>query len=459
MLQSNMSANDSKRRHFGSNGSFGKGRQLTHVIQGEHSIRDIRQADEFPPERRLPRSVSDKVAGRWEGYKTIVHLDMDAFFAAVEQQHNPALRNKPVIIGGLPGYRGVVSTCSYEARVYGVKSGMQSAEAYRLCPHGIFLQTDGHKYTWVSVEILSLLKQFSPTVEPFSIDEAFIDITGIWQRYGSPADMVNVIKDAIRAKTGLTCSAGIGPNKMIAKISSGMDKPDGLTEIFPQKVSAFLEHLPVEAVWGIGKATGKALAKVGIYTVGELAKTDRSLLKRLFGVCGLALHEIANGGGDTEVTPFYQKPNEKSIGHETTLPKDTASDAILTANLRMLSERVGRRMRKSGFEARRVTLKFRYADFSTFTRAKTLSGYVRSDTAIFHQAVRLLKENRQRTDSIRLVGISVSKLRDTYNSFQEDIFCSSGESKLSRVCETMDKIKDSYGDNAITYLSTMTRYV
>ncbi|MBD3232121.1 MAG: DNA polymerase IV [candidate division Zixibacteria bacterium] len=459
MLQNNAGANGVKSRHFGTNGSFGKGRQLTHVIQREHSDKETGEGIEPPPKRRLPRGVPDKVAARWEGYKTIVHLDMDAFFAAVEQQHNPALRNKPVIIGGLPGYRGVVSTCSYEARVYGVKSGMPSAEAYRLCPHGIFMQTDGHKYTWVSVEILSLLKQFSPTVEPFSIDEAFIDISGIWQRYGSPADMVNSIKDAIKGKTGLTCSAGIGPNKMIAKMSSGMDKPDGLTEVHPERVPAFLENLPVEAVWGIGKATGKALEKVGIDTVGELAKTDRSLLKRLFGVAGLALHEIANGVGDTEVTPFYQKPNEKSIGHETTLPKDTASVEILTANLRMLSERVGRRMRKSGFEARRVTLKFRYADFSTFTRAKTLSGYIRSDTAIFHQAMRLLKENKQRTDSIRLVGISVSKLRDTYNSFQEDLFRSSGESKLSCICETMDKIKDSYGDNAITYLSTMTRYV
>lgn len=437
-------------------GAFGKGRRLSHKM---------RRRPEGEPEEQLPDHERPdpmelkKHTERWKDHRVIAHLDMDAFFAAIEQQHCPDLRGRPVIVGGLPGQRGVVSTCSYEARVFGVRSAMPAAEAARRCPDGVFLETDGAKYAHVSVQVLDIMRRHSPIIEVFSIDEAFIDITGIWERYGSPGALVRAMQEAIRSETGLTGSAGIGPNKIIAKMASGMDKPCGLTEVCPCMVAAFLENLPVDEIFGVGPATTKNLARLGIHTVGELARYRKDILVKIFGVNGASLHEIANGGGAIEVTPFYSRPVEKSIGHETTLPWDTDSIDIINANLRVLSERVGRRMRKSGLETRRVTLKFRFDDFTTFTRARTLSHHVRSDGAIFHHARSLFEENtRYRFKPVRLLGISVSKLRDKTVYQQNEIFDISGEGKEVVVCEVMDKIKDLYGDMAITYSSAATRY-
>jgi len=439
-------------------GVFGKGRELTHLIRDE-SAKDSAEEKKRPWSiRKVDTQTIGKNRHKWSGHKVIVHLDMDAFFAAIEQQHCPQLKGQPVIIGGLPGYRGVVSTCSYEARVFGIKSAMPTAEAFRRCPVGIFLETSGSKYTYISIDVLNILREFSPILEPFSIDEAFVDITGIWERYGTPASMVKEMQMMIESRTGLTASAGIAHNKILAKMASGMDKPNGLTLVEPGTVGAFLENLPVETVWGIGPATQNALSQLGILTIGQLAMYDVYALRKIFGVHGAALHEIAHGRGDSIVTPYYHQPHEKSIGHETTLPNDTDSIDVIRANLRVLSERVGRRMRKSGYETKRIKLKFRYSDFSTFSRERTLTDYVRSDLAIFQQAVKLLDDNLQKARAIRLVGITVSHLREFKGVAQVEIFEELCEKKNSCICDVMDKIKDIYGDKSITYLSSSFRY-
>ncbi len=452
-----------KSRQYSGGGAFGKGRELTHLVRNT-SLNPIDPNNNPHGKTAMANQKPDKKyidyqKAKWRNSKVIVHLDMDAFFAAIEQQHCPELKDKPVIIGGPPEYRGVVATCSYEARAFGVKSAMSSKDAHRLCPNGIFLETDGAKYTYISVQILNILRGFSPTVEPFSIDEAFVDITGLWEIYGSPLKMVEAIKSEIKSRSNLTCSAGIGPNKIIAKMASKMDKPNGTTVIAPDVVPAFLECLPVEKIFGVGHSTKRTLEKLGVHTIGQLAETDVAVLTDIFGVNGKALHNIANGKGDTNVIPFYQRPLEKSIGHEMTLPRDTNSFEVIKANLRLLSERVGRRMRKSGLEAKRVTLKFRYFDFSTFTRAKTLSNHIKSDNAVFNQALLLLKANPIKSAPLRLIGVSVSRLREIEgDNRQLEIFDKLSEERAAKISQVMDKIKDNFGDRSITYLSTQLKY-
>ena len=330
---------------------------------------------------------------------------MDAFYASVEQRDRPELRGVPVIVGADPKGRGVVSAASYEARVFGVRSAMPIGKAARLCPHGVFVPVDMAKYARVSDDIMALLGEFSPLVEPVSVDEAFIDLTGTASLFGPPAEAVRSIKHRIRGETGLTASAGLASNKFIAKIASDLRKPDGLVVVEAGREAEFLAPLPIERLWGVGKATAKSLAALGIATIGQLQRLARATLVSRLGEHGADLHELAFGHDDRVVTPWTAP---KSMGAETTFERDSDDRARLETTLRGQAERVARELRAGGVAASRVTLKLRFADFRTITRSHT--GDPTQDGLELYRRVMVLFTRERLVQRVRLIGLSASTL-------------------------------------------------
>ena len=337
--------------------------------------------------------------------RAIAHVDMDAFYAAVEQRDRPELRGQPVIVGAEPSGRGVVSAASYEARVYGVRSAMPISKAARLCPHAAFLPVDMEKYRRVSTEIMAILDGFSPLVEPISVDEAFVDLTGTESLFGPPVAAMRAIKARIRAETGLTASAGLATNKFIAKVASDLEKPDGMVVVPAGREAAFLAPLPIGRLWGVGRVMADALSGLGIITIGQLQGMPRQVLVRRFGTHGAELHDLAFGRDDRSVEP-YTAP--KSMGAEETFESDCRDPARLAAVLRGQAERVARELRADGLAAARLTLKLRFTDFHTITRAVTaeptqdgLELYRRAHTLLAREAV---------DQPVRLIGLSASSL-------------------------------------------------
>jgi DNA polymerase-4 len=330
---------------------------------------------------------------------------MDAFYASVEQRDRPELRGLPVIVGADPRGRGVVSAASYEARVFGVRSAMPIGKAARLCPQGVFVPVDMAKYARVSDEIMALLGEFSPLVEPVSVDEAFVDLTGTASLFGPPPDAVRTIKRRIRAETGLTASAGLAANKFIAKIASDLRKPDGMVVVEPGREAEFLAPLPIERLWGVGKATAKSLAALGIATIGQLQRFSRASLVSRLGDHGADLHELAFGRDDRAVTPWTAP---KSMGAEATFGRDTDDRARLETTLRGQAERVARELREGGVAASRVTLKLRFADFRTITRSHT--GDPTQDGLELYRRVMVLFARERLVQRVRLIGLSASTL-------------------------------------------------
>jgi DNA polymerase-4 len=338
--------------------------------------------------------------------RAIAHVDMDAFYASVEQRDQPELRGLPVIVGADPRGRGVVAACSYEARVFGVHSAMPISKAYRLCPHGVYLPVDMDKYVGVSAEVMAILADFSPLVEPVSVDEAFIDLTGTATLWGPPPEAVRRIKARIRTETGLTASAGLAANKFIAKVASELDKPDGLVVVPPGREAEFLAPLPIERLWGVGKATAKELQALGVATIGQLQRvTPRALAARL-GPHGPDLLELAFGRDARPVEPFSPP---KSMGAETTFGRDCRDVARIEETLRAQSERVARELRAEGLAACRVTLKLRWADFRTLTRSHT-GDPTQDGLEIYRRAATLLGRERL-IQPVRLIGVSASTFR------------------------------------------------
>lgn len=339
--------------------------------------------------------------------RVILHVDMDAFFAAVEQQRRPELRGKPVVVGGDgdPFTRGVVSAASYEARVYGIRSAMPLREAYRRCPKAVFLPVDFEEYRRVSERIFAILKGYSPLVEPVSLDEAFLDIT---DTETPPEDVARDIKKRIREETGLTASVGIGPNKLIAKIASDMNKPDGLTVIREADVRRALFPLPPSKLWGVGKKTEERLKAMGIQTIGDLSETPVEALMEVFGkVTGQTLHEHALGIDETPVVTTYER---RSMSREITYQRDTGDMRVIRETLFMLSKDLAGALKEEGYRGRTVTLKIRYQDFTTVTHAKTLPEHIDSGDTLSEIAVSLLS-SFQWNKKVRLVGIRVSNLK------------------------------------------------
>jgi DNA polymerase-4 len=330
---------------------------------------------------------------------------MDAFYASVEQRDRPELRGLPVIVGASPGGRGVVSAASYEARRFGVRSAMPISRAARLCPHGVYLPVDMDKYQRISAEIMAILRDFSPLVEPISVDEAFIDLAGTTALFGPAAETVRTIKTRIRAEIGLTASAGLAANKFVAKVASDLDKPDGLVIVPPGTEATFLAPLPVERLWGVGRVLAEALAGLGIVTIGQLQRVPASTLERRFGEHGRHLHDLAFGRDDRRVEPSSQA---KSIGAETTFGVDCGDLERLRRTLRRHAERVARQLREEGLAAARVTLKLRYADFRTLTRSHT-GDPTRDGLELYRRALALL-EREAPGEPVRLIGLSASGL-------------------------------------------------
>ncbi|MCL0036608.1 DNA polymerase IV [Dehalococcoidia bacterium] len=376
--------------------------------------------------------------------RTIMHIDLDAFFVSVEQALNPELQGKPVVVGGSADKRGVVACASYEARAFGLHAGMPLTTASRLCPQATFIEGSFPKYRDASQRFMAILADFSPSLEPVSLDEVYLDATGFESIYGSVWQMAVAIKQRIRDELGLCSSAGIASCKVVAKIAAELSKPDGLLEIARGEERSFLAPLPIAKLPGVGKRTERILSGLGIDTIGKLSVMPLSALKSRFGASGELLHRYANGIDNREVEP---PGAAKSISRETTFGKDTKDRSLLEATLRYLSERVGAELRRRGRQARCVTLKLRYADFTTITRSRTLKQASNTDQTIFDTGLELLsKALAQEKQPVRLIGIGVSNLVEPGR--QLDMFDPSAQ-RLEQLNIAIDRIRDKYGFTAI----------
>jgi DNA polymerase-4 len=340
--------------------------------------------------------------------RSILHLDLDAFYAAVETLDRPELAGKAVIVGGGDN-RGVVAAASYEARKFGVRSAMPIATARRLCPNGVFLPVRMSRYAEASEQVFAVYRRFTPLVEPLSIDEAFLDVTGCERLFGVAEDVARKIKEAVRRETGLIVSAGAASNKFIAKIASDIGKPDGLVVVPPGREQAFLDPLPVGRVWGVGKVTERELARMGIRTILDLRRVPREVLVRSFGAHGEHLHALARGNDDR---PVETEREAKSIGHEETYDSDLRYRGTMRREILSLSGRVSERLRRQGVRGKTVTLKVKYRDFVQVTRAITLADPTDDGGTIYRCALELLAETEAGARPVRLLGISVSKLEE-----------------------------------------------
>ncbi|TNB73258.1 DNA polymerase IV [Arthrobacter sp. BB-1] len=337
-----------------------------------------------------------------------MHVDMDAFFVSVELRTRPELVGRPVIVG-FPADRSVVLSASYEARAFGVKSAMPMAVAARMCPQAVIIEPRHKLYYEVSAQLMGIFESITELVEPLSVDEAFLDVTGAIRRLGAPRGIGEMIRRRVAAELGITASVGIAESKFVAKIASTRCKPDGLLMIAPDETVPYLHSLPVGALWGVGAKTADVLARMGIRTVADVAATPVSSLKKMLGATGEHVHQLSWGVDHRPVTPVRL---EKSIGAEETFAVDTADDALLHRELLRLSHRTAARLRSSGMVARTIALKLRFADFSTITRSRTVQTPVDSAQLIYAVALQLLESVGDRAMTVRLVGVRAEQLED-----------------------------------------------
>ena len=387
--------------------------------------------------------------------RTIFHVDMDAFFVSVEELFNPALKGKAVVVGGQRDERGVVSAASYEARKFGVHSAMPLRTAAKQCPHAIFV--DGHPelYGKYSQKAREVLHDFSPAVEMVSIDEAYLDMTGTERLHGPPLLSAHKLHQEMKERTGLNCSIGIGSTRLMAKISSDQAKPNGVLYVLAGQEQSFLAPLDVGKIPGVGKVTKARLNQIGITHIGDLLKVEERVLEENFGKWGAALAGKARGEDagawfEGEVGEEWQA---KSISHEHTFGHDTAELAKLESTLAHLSEKVGRRLREQNFTARTLQLKLRYSDFTTITRAHSLSSPTQMDTEIASAMARLFHHNWERGRAVRLLGVQASNFEDRPG--QMDLLEGENKQKWARALSASDRLRDKYGDSAIFLAKTM----
>ncbi len=377
--------------------------------------------------------------------RIILHVDMDAFFISVEQRDDSSLRGKPAAVCGSLS-RSVVTSATYEARPYGIRAGMSTGEAKRRCPQLILVEGNHSKYTETAARIFSILKDYTPLVEVASIDEAYLDITQSILLFKSPLHIAQSIKRRIRESEQLTCSIGVAPNKLLAKLGSRLKKPDGLVMIQKEEVEKSLEDLPVSSLFGIGPKLEEELKSVGIFTCGQLGRFPVSFLIKRFGAIGERLHEMGLGLDDSPVVSFDEEEDAKSISHSVTLEEDTSDPNLLRKVLLQLSERVSRRMRRDGYYGRRITLTVRYSDFYTFSKQKTLSRWINSGNEIFHHSFEIF-ESIPHPKPIRLLGVGVSELKK--EGYQLDLF--EKRSKKDNLLKAMDRVNDRFGDWTLTW--------
>ncbi len=387
----------------------------------------------------------------------ILHADMDAFYASVEQRDRPELRGRPVIVGGT-GQRGVVAAASYEARRFGVRSAIPTAQARALCPEGVFLRGDMRRYARESERIFEIFRRFTPLVEGLSLDEAFLDLTGTGRLHGPPAEAGRKLRALVRAERELAISVGIAPVKMVAKIASELAKPDGLLEVAPDGVSAFLEPLPAERLWGVGPVARERLAALGVHTVGDLAGADLRSLERALGSFGAAVSRLARGEDLREVEP-YREP--VSYGEENTFERDVVDREVLESALRSHSEAVARRLRRDGVRGRVVVVKLKLGrrrapgprGYPLLTRRTTLAEATDDGAAIARAACEILARAGP-PEPVRLVGVSVSGLEPAQAS-QLGLFAPAPErARRERLNRALDELTERFGPDAVRPVGT-----
>jgi nucleotidyltransferase/DNA polymerase involved in DNA repair len=382
------------------------------------------------------------------GTRRVVHVDMDAFYAAVEQLDHPELRGRPVIVGADPKAgrgRGVVSTASYEARIFGVHSALPISQAYRLCPQAIYLPVRMARYQEISERILAIFQRYTDVVEPVSIDEAFLDLSASTQLFGPVEDIARRIKHEILQQERLIASVGVAPNKFLAKLASDLSKPDGFLVLQASDVEAFLQDLPVSRLWGVGKKTTRQIEALGLRTIGQVAQWPQVQLTKQFGSLGTHIWQLAHGLDDRPVSP-HRRP--KSIGAETTFSEDTEDREALGRTLLELAEKVGQRLRAHGYMATKVTLKYRDAEFVTLSRTQALTEPTAVAIDLYHAASRLLSRMPSTMRKVRLLGIAASELT-LVEQQQLSLFSDAAQRRLQAE-RAEDTIKARFGSQAIT---------
>lgn len=378
-------------------------------------------------------------------------MDLDAFYASVEQLDNPLYRGKPVIVGADPKGgkgRGVVSACSYEARAFGIRSAMPISQAYRRCPQGVYLPVRMGRYQEVSERVQAIFWDYTDLVEPISIDEAFLDVTRSQMAFGPAEGMAREIKRRIREEESLVASVGVATNKFIAKVASDLEKPDGFVVVRAGEERDFLSPLPVSRLWGVGKKTEAKLKAMGVQTIGQLAELSEDILRSRFGKLGCQLHLLSQGIDEREVVPAEEP---KSIGKETTFAQDVEDEELLERTLLALCDEVSRRLRREGYIARGLTLKLRYEDFTTLTRAQPLTPPSDLTADLYPAALGLLAQIPLRGRRVRLLGVAASALLPRGEGAPHQLeFFQEGREREHRLAEAIDKLKERFGRRALT---------
>ena len=380
----------------------------------------------------------------------IIHVDMDCFFAAVEVKDNPELAGKPVIVGALPGTRGVVSACSYEARKFGVHSAMPVSRAFRKCPHGIFLKPRGQRYVEESEKIRAIFLYYTPLVEPISLDEAFLDVYGSHSIFGTSVEIGREIKQRIRNELGLVASVGIAPSKFVAKIASDLEKPDGFVLVEDDAMLDFLRPLDVRKIWGVGKTTWRKLEKLGITTIGDVCDYPVEELERIFGKPGRHLHNLSLGIDERSVNP---ETDRKQVSAEYTFNVDVDDTAEVERMLLALSDKISSRLLEKGRKGRKITLKLRDEKFQTITRSRTIVHPVMSTEEIYREALDTFRGESLGGLKVRLVGISVSGFE---SASQTSLFEDNSERK-NKIEKVVANIRGRFGKKAITKASLIQK--
>lgn len=378
----------------------------------------------------------------------ILHVDMDAFYPSVEVLDNPSLAGKPLIVGGVEG-RGVVSSASYEARRYGVRSAMNMAQALRLCPHAIVVVPHFERYAALSRQVMGIFHDVTPLVEPLSIDEAFLDVSGAGRLWGSPGRIGRMLRERVRSETGLVCSVGVAATKHVAKIASTLSKPDGILIVSEPETAAFLAALPVRALWGVGPKAAESLEGRGIHLVSDILASPRSTIERALGkVGGERIWQLAHG---LDPRAVETERVEKSIGHEETFLHDIADRTMLRSELRRLADRVAGRLRQGGFEASTISLKLRYADFTTLSRASTLAEPTDVGQRIGDVAIGLF-DALELSQPVRLIGVRAEKLR---SGGLGGLALWDDDEDWRRVDAALDDARGRFGGGAVTRASVL----
>ena len=378
--------------------------------------------------------------------RRIIHLDIDAFYASVEQFDNPDLKGKPVIVGGT-SKRGMVSAASYEARKYKIHSAMPIAQAMKLCPQGFFLPVRMKRYKEVSNRVFSIFQRYTPLIEPLSLDEAFLDVTASSRLFGSAEEIAARIRKEVFQETGLTISAGVASSKLVAKIASDMNKPDGLTIVPAGTEKEFLAHLPIKRLWGVGRKTQETLVLLGVHTIGDIASLPEKLLEQKFGKHGTSLRRKALGLDNRDVETEH---DTKSVGHEFTFETDLVEMGAIRRELLELAGMVAKRLRRYQLQGKTITLKVKYHDFRQITRATTINEPIDDSKRIYQEVLLLLQKTDAGEKPLRLLGISVSGLKLKSGSRQKFLFQDlQTNGKRQEINKALDAIQEKYGSTAI----------